>query len=259
VFRSVGIPCPNNTFGLPCFNSSKMGNIYPVAFVLPYTDMKARSVAREFALLTLFQLETKGNTVQWEKRNLNELILDTVRTLSALACDQIEAVSEEIASISDFIVDHEYDHPINENVPVDLPTKPVPLPNSQEMVEKLQSLLSAVQNLQEAVYFPEMKTLADRDDVQNYCHMLIRNVLGHQAELDSAINDAAQDWRVERIQKMDLLLMRLALAEIRYSQDVDVATVMDEVLELAKRYTHEESRKFIHGVLGNAVGALEGA
>jgi len=212
--------------------------------------MKARSVARELALLTLFQSENQGET-------LHELTLNAVRTLQSIAQEQIRVVSEEIADLEVFLTDHEIMHPDNETIPVDDPTRPVPIPTTQEMGEKLGRLLQSVQQLEEALYLPEVLALAEREDVQNYCTMLIKLVKKHLAELDQKINDAATDWKVERFHKMDLTLLRLAVAELTYGPNVDAATVIDETLELAKQYTTDESRKFIHGILGAIAGSPE--
>lgn len=212
--------------------------------------MKARSVARELALFVLFQQEKKGKPLQWDQPSLQAVVVETVRTLTEWAEEHIEAIGHEITNLTQALVDYEYRHPVNENIPMELPTEPVPIPTTQEMVEKLETLVQAVDAVQQALYVPEFKALAEREDVLNYCAMLVKRVANHKSEIDEVINAASDEWRVDRIQKMDLALLRLAVAELRYADDVDAATVVDETLELAKRFTTEESRKFIHGILG---------
>lgn len=218
--------------------------------------MKARSVARELALFALFQLEKKGEKLQLEKASLQEIITETVRSLADMAYEQIETVSHEIADLRDYLIDYEIQHPTNEYVPLESPTKPVPIPTTQEMVEKLEKLLAAVENLQEALILPEVNALATREEVRNYCLMLVRHVVAHQATIDKLIDEASTEWRVERLQKMDLMLLRLAVAELRSMDNVEAATVIDETMELAKRFTAEESRKFIHGILGSIASKI---
>ncbi len=212
--------------------------------------MKARSIARELAVFALFQAEKKGEKLVWEKLSLQEQIVDTVRALESLAEEQLETVTHKIAAVKETLLDHELDHPDNEHIPHQLPTVAVPIPTTHDMQAQLDTLLSAVQNLQEALYLPEVKALSEREDVQNYCMMLVRSVTRHQDEIDAKIEEAAQDWRVDRMHKMDLVLLRMAVSELLYVDSIDAATVIDESLELAKRFTDEESRKFIHGVLG---------
>ncbi len=221
--------------------------------------MKARTVSRELALFALFQMDKKGDKFALNRLNLQELIINTVRSLSTLAEEQIESVGSEIASFRDYLIDYEIDHPENLELPIDIPTRPVALATTKDMMNRLEKLLQSIDNLQEALDVPEIKALAEREDIQNYAMMLVRNVSTHQAEIDQLIGGAAEGWKVERIQKMDLMLMRLALAEIKYAENVDTATVINEILELAKRFTTEESRKFIHGILGNITGEPVGA
>jgi transcription antitermination factor NusB len=220
--------------------------------------MKARSVARELALFVLFQLDKKGEKLDWEKASLQEIVVDTVRSLTHIAHEQIQALMNEIVDLRDAMMDHEVDHPLNENIPTELPTVPVPIPTTHEMIAKLERLMQAAENLNEALYLPEVNALSDREDVRNYCRMLVGHVVNHQEEIDRDIDAAAQGWRVERLHKMDLMLMRLALAELRYA-NVDAATVIDEIMDLANRFTEEESRKFIHGILGGITGTAVGA
>ncbi len=221
--------------------------------------MKPRSISRELALFILFQLDKKEKRLDWEKASFQELILGTVRSLSEMAREQIESVGQELSEVTNYLVDYEITHPSNENVPLEEPTRPVAIPNTKQMVAKLESLMNAVNNLQEALYLPELKTLADREDVQNYAKMLVRNVVTHLPEIDRKIDESAKQWRVERFQKMDLMLLRLAVAELQYNPQVETATVIDETLELADRFTDEDSKKFIHGILGAVANSTVGA
>lgn len=212
--------------------------------------MKARSAARELALMALYQANPADKSVTWEKSSLQELVLNAVRSLSTLAQDNIQTVGEEIELLQNYMVDVELDHPDNEEVPLEEPTKPVAIPTNREMAEKLGTILMGLQQLQTALELPELMHFAQREDVQNYTWMLIKAVHYNLSDIDSAIDTATTDWRLDRLQKMDLSLLRLAVAELRSSEAVDTATVVDEILDLASRYTTEESKKFIHGVLG---------
>lgn len=218
--------------------------------------MKARSVARELALLVLFQLEKKGEPLEWEKVSFEELVVNTVRTLVNMAHEQLENAMHELVEMRNLLTEVEVAHPLNEMVPVDQPTHAVPVPNTHQMQARLDALFQAVEQLEEALYVPEVSSLAEREDVKNYCLMLVRNAVTHQDQIDGVINQTAQGWRVDRLKKMDLTLLRLAIAEMRYAQ-VDIPMVIEEYLTLAHRFTDEEGRKFIHGVLGSVAGLSE--
>ena len=73
------------------------------------------------------------------------------------------------------------------------------------------------------------------------------------AELDQLISDNLKDWELNRIAKVDLALMRLALYEIRHVADISTATAINEAVELAKVYGSDEAPAFINGLLGQVV------
>jgi N utilization substance protein B len=217
--------------------------------------MKARTAARELALLLLFQQEGTVD-VTWDKASFPGLLVQTVRTLVHLAEERITAVTETLADLQNVLTDYEIDHPDNAYVPVDLPTKPVPIPTTHEMSDRLDTLLQAVSHLEDALAIPELYALAGRKDVENYCRMLMQTVKNRQDEIDKGISSVLpEDWPISRLQKMDLALLRLAVAELIGMNNRSPALVIDEVLELAKRYAAPEGRAFIHGVLGAWVDA----
>lgn len=82
-----------------------------------------------------------------------------------------------------------------------------------------------------------------------YATALIKGVREHKEELDSLIETHAADWALERMPLIDLNLLRLGLFEILYAPDVPVAVTIDELVELAKTYSTEDSGRFINGVL----------
>jgi N utilization substance protein B len=78
---------------------------------------------------------------------------------------------------------------------------------------------------------------------------LVTGVETHVAELDAAIAGKAKGWSLERMPVLDLNVLRLAAFELRARQDVPVAVVLDEAVKLAKRFSTDDSGKFVNGVL----------
>ncbi|MBI3911711.1 MAG: transcription antitermination factor NusB [Armatimonadetes bacterium] len=95
----------------------------------------------------------------------------------------------------------------------------------------------------------EEVTLApeDRDYVLDVC----RGVLAHQPELDQIISDLAEGWRLERMANVDRNVTRIALYEILYRDDVPDSVAVNEAVEIAKKYSTEESGRFVNGILGS--------
>lgn len=71
--------------------------------------------------------------------------------------------------------------------------------------------------------------------------------------IDDDINKHSKSWKTSRMPKVDLAIMRLALGEIRYGDDIPDAVAINEAINLAKKYSAEQSSRFIHGVLGAIV------
>jgi len=82
---------------------------------------------------------------------------------------------------------------------------------------------------------------------------LAEGVEAHRAELDEVIGRHARGWTVDRIAPLDRNILRVALYEIGYRDDVPIEVAIDEAIELAKAYCGADAPGFINGVLGAAV------
>ena len=74
-------------------------------------------------------------------------------------------------------------------------------------------------------------------------------MLAKLKEIDESINAAARGWKTSRMGKVDLTLIRLAVYEIKYEEDIPVGVAINEAVELAKKYGSDDSPSFINGVL----------
>jgi N utilization substance protein B len=86
-------------------------------------------------------------------------------------------------------------------------------------------------------------------DVVNYAKSILLGVTRERERIDLYIQDACDNWRLDRITYVDKGIMRLSIYEMLYSPDVPPKVAIDEALELAKKYGSDESREFINGVL----------
>ncbi len=91
------------------------------------------------------------------------------------------------------------------------------------------------------------------EEQMNYIRNLVSLVTEHQEELDGHISRHAKGWSLNRISRVSLAVMRCAICEILYLDDVPTATAIDEAVEIAKRYEEPETVSFINGVLGGFV------
>lgn len=82
-----------------------------------------------------------------------------------------------------------------------------------------------------------------------YVQELFFGVINHLREIDNAITEASQHWRVDRMSRVDRNVMRLALYEMLYRKDVPPKVCINEAIELGKQFGTEDSSSFINGVL----------
>lgn len=78
---------------------------------------------------------------------------------------------------------------------------------------------------------------------------LVRGVLEHWKEIDRWVSTQAEHWRLERMATVDRNILRLAVYELLFEPDTPPAVVIDEAVELAKRFGSEQSGPFVNGVL----------
>lgn len=87
---------------------------------------------------------------------------------------------------------------------------------------------------------------------------LVRGVEAHQEELDAEIARHAKGWELERIAPLERNVMRVALYEMGYCEDVPTEVAIDEAVEIAKEYCGADAPGFINGVLGAVAREREG-
>ena len=90
----------------------------------------------------------------------------------------------------------------------------------------------------------------------NYIKDCINGIEDHKEEINKIIQDSlTQEWKIERISKISLSLLKLAIYEIKY-KDIPYKVEINEVVEIAKTYGEETSSKFINGALAKVVKEL---
>ncbi len=84
-----------------------------------------------------------------------------------------------------------------------------------------------------------------------YISDCVRGVYVKRQELDDMIARYAVGWKISRISKVSLAVLRLAIYEILYVEDVPTGTAINEAVEIARRYEEEDKVSFINGILGS--------
>ncbi len=94
------------------------------------------------------------------------------------------------------------------------------------------------------------------DDV-TFVNALVQGVSENTVELDAELQPLAPEWPLNSIARMDRVMLRIGLYELRFTTDVPPKVVINEAVELAKAFGAENSSKFINGVLGTALKNIE--
>lgn len=98
-------------------------------------------------------------------------------------------------------------------------------------------------------------TRLDSEDY-DFIKRTVDGTKGHVLEIDRQISALSSGWKLERISKVDLAILRVAVYEMLFSGDISQGIAINEAVELAKRYGTERSPKFINGVLGGISRSL---
>ncbi|HEX2054668.1 MAG TPA: transcription antitermination factor NusB [Actinomycetota bacterium] len=116
----------------------------------------------------------------------------------------------------------------------------------------------------DVLYEHEVRNLPTGEILQRYtanpgyafAAELVQGVSGHAGELDEMISRHAKEWSIERMPVIDRNLLRMALFEMLYLEDVPAPVAINEAVELAKIYSTEDSSRFVNGLLGSVSAEL---
>jgi N utilization substance protein B len=95
----------------------------------------------------------------------------------------------------------------------------------------------------------------DTPPVPEHAARLVEGVAGHAARIDELIETHASGWSLERLPDVDRAILRMAVFELLWADDVPDAVVIDEAVELAKALSTDDSPAYVNGVLGAILAA----
>ena len=87
------------------------------------------------------------------------------------------------------------------------------------------------------------------EDEKIYMTNKYNDIYAHIEELDAAINEASKGWKTTRMGKVDLTVLRLAVYEIMFDEEIPTGVAINEAVELAKKFGQDTSPSFVNGVL----------
>ncbi|MFP4081696.1 MAG: transcription antitermination factor NusB [Candidatus Aminicenantes bacterium] len=86
-------------------------------------------------------------------------------------------------------------------------------------------------------------------EVREYSSWLINGILSRKQELDNIIQSVSEHWRISRMALVDRNILRMAVFELLYEENMPAAVVINEAIEIAKKYSSDEAATFVNGIL----------
>ncbi len=213
--------------------------------------MQARRAARELAFILFSQFDKK--ITKYSKEDLKDIILKSVRILTSNASDELKVSVGALIEMRNQISDYEAEHETNLNRPIEVSNVPVPLPMTSDMIGRINEMVDIAEKALLALEIAEFTTLDSQSDVKDYAIEIAEYFQKYHKEIDELIQKHAKNWDLQRLVKMDKDILRIAIVELLYIKDAPMKVVVDEALELAKKYSTDDSYSFINGILAKII------
>ncbi len=123
--------------------------------------------------------------------------------------------------------------------------------NPEEAAEKLERYFEVAPKEQKAEepFYVNRPSEEDR----KYTRLVVEGVQSHAEEIDSLIQNNLKDWEMDRVSKISIAVLRLAIFEILYMEDIPAEVSASEAVTIAKKYDSPSAGSFVNGVLGNII------
>ena len=213
--------------------------------------MQARRAARELALILFSQFEKE--ITKYTNKDFEDIMLKSVRILSNSASEELKLTVGSLIDIKNSLENYEAEHETNLSRPMGAKNKPVQIPMTDEMTAKVNTMLDVAEKAISALEIAEFATLESESEVKSYTIKIAEQFKQHCIEVDNEIQKYSTGWDISRLVKMDKDILRIAITELLYIKDTPVKVVVDEAVELAKKYSTEDSSSFVNGILAKVI------
>jgi N utilization substance protein B len=206
--------------------------------------MQSRTVARELALLMLGQTSDRqpaasGAAALAADTALDTLLHQALATLSQHVREALDQAASDLQVAQQQLLDSELQ---DEGSAGKLPRV------RQHLQEGLSHAEQGLNRLSASLELPRLLMLADQDEIRRGAVDRARAVLRHRDDLDQRLDAVMEGWRLSRLPRIDRDILRLAAVDIEQF-NTPPAVACNEAVELANRYSDEQGRRMINGVL----------
>ena len=198
--------------------------------------MQSRSVARELALLMLGQVSDRQPSAD---TSLDTLLQQALASLSQHVREALDQAATELQAAQQQLLDSELQ---DQGAVGQLPRI------RQHLQDGLEHAENGLNRLSASLELPRLLMLSDQEEIRRGAIDRARAVLSGRADLDQRLDAVMEGWRLTRLPRIDRDILRLAAVDIeRFNTPAPVAC--NEAVELANRYSDEQGRRMINGVL----------
>ena len=205
--------------------------------------MQSRTVSRELALLMLGQVSDRQPAADTP---LDSLLLQAQASLSQHVREALDQSAQDLQNAQQQLLDSELQEQGAEQLP--------------RVRQHLQAGLAvaelALNRLSASLELPRVLLLANQEDVRRQAIDRTRAVLSKRQSIDQGLDAVMEGWRLTRLPRIDRDILRLAAVELA-DFDTPAAVACNEAVDLANRYSDEQGRRMINGVLRRYIAAAK--
>jgi len=213
--------------------------------------MQARRASRELALILFSQLEE--NLSKYTQTDFEDIILKSVRILSNNASEELKLTIGPLLDYKAKIEEYEAEHETNLARPIGAANKPVPMILTSELIEKIDAMVEVAEKAIVGLEMAEFATLESSNEVKDYVVDIAKSFQQNKKMIDELIQKYATGWDISRLVKIDKDILRIAITELLFTKGAPMKVIVDEALELAKKYSTEDSSAFVNGILAKII------
>jgi N utilization substance protein B len=208
--------------------------------------MQSRTLARELALLILGQISDRASaTAPSADTSLEEVLQQAQASLAEHVREALDRSADDLRRAQQELLDSELQEAGGERLP--------------RVRQHLQTGLSlgeqAINRLSASLELPRLLLLADQDGVRRDALARAAAVLRGRASIDGRLDGVMEGWRLTRLPRIDRDILRLAVVDLE-TFATPPAVACNEAVELANRYSDEQGRRMINGVLRRFTTAM---
>ena len=210
--------------------------------------MQSRTLSRELALLMLGQTSDRG--AQGESlpdQGMESLLQQALTTLHQHVREALDRSAEDLQTAQQELLDSELQDQGEQQVPR----------VRQHLQAGLAAAEQALNRLSASLELPRLLLLADQEEVRSGAMARTRAVLRQRPDQDARLDGVMEGWRLGRLPRIDRDILRLAAVDLS-DFGTPAAVTCNEAVELANRYSDEQGRRMINGVLRRLTTATAG-